>query len=164
MLLFLALSHCTDAGRLTLGTLSLVSKSSRLPPHLYPVTSTLPHHTEDSLLTMVFSDDLSSYSPSSLDEQTSPKEDTGSETDSGSIRSTSLQSPSPSSQHGDHEAPHSHVTDREQCHYVMGSDADTVIVVSKDKHSGKREHIMLRSLLKTRGSPGRIEKRVIIRR
>nr|KAG5708424.1 hypothetical protein BaRGS_026151 [Batillaria attramentaria] len=47
---------------------------------------------------------------------------------------------------------------------VAADPADTVIVVSRDRRTGKREHIMLRSLLKTRGAPGRIEKRVVVNR
>lgn len=124
---------------------------------------------------MVFSDDVCSDSQQgSPDSRTSAK-DVDSETDGASTGSTSprLPSPPPTTTRGRRELRQGRHKGQGQVgesmvgeRMVVTADpaADTVIVVSRDRRTGKREHIMLRSLLKTRGAPGRIEKRVVVSR
>ena len=127
---------------------------------------------------MVFSEDMCSDHSQSADSQISIKEELDSETELSSNGPTSPCLPTPPPAHGQshrnrtnsHHLRHSHDT-RQQAvtsgqGLEVGVDSDTVILVSRDKRTGKREHILLRSLLKTRGSaaPGRVEKRVVVNR
>ncbi|XP_076468655.1 microphthalmia-associated transcription factor-like isoform X2 [Babylonia areolata] len=45
---------------------------------------------------------------------------------------------------------------------VVGADPTAVILVSRDRRTGKREHVVLQSLLKTKRAPGRVEKSVVV--
>ena len=129
---------------------------------------------------MVFSEDMcsSDYSQST-DSQISVKEELDSEAELSSNGPTSPDpclDPTPPPAHSNDCSRRSHHHLRRHSRQqtvtagaglVVGADPDTVILVSRDKRTGRREHILLRSLLKTRGgaaSGGRVEKRVVVNR